>query len=124
MQAAIVRGRLAELAGHGILPKNEAENLFVVGMFSLLDRLLGIPMEQILEKVQLSESVAQALLTRDGVYGPFLELAEACEPDNGDIAALADSLFLNPRQVKEANQLGRAPCREREGWEGWRQGVD
>lgn len=103
MQAAIVRGRFAELAGHGILPKNEAENLFVVGMFSMLDRLLGIPMEQILEKVQLSESVSQALLTREGVYGPFLALAEACEPDNGDIAALADSLFLNPRQVNEAH---------------------
>lgn len=103
MQTAIVRGRFAELAGHGILPKNEAENLFVVGMFSMLDRLLNIPMEEVLEKIQLSESVSQALLTRDGMYGPFLALAEACEPDNGDIGALADSLFLNPRQVNEAH---------------------
>jgi EAL and modified HD-GYP domain-containing signal transduction protein len=103
MQTAIVRGRFAELAGHGILPQNEAENLFVVGMFSLLDRLLGIPMEEVLEKIQLSESVSQALLTREGMYGPFLALAEACEPDNGDISALADSLFLNARQVNEAH---------------------
>ncbi|MES2025480.1 MAG: HDOD domain-containing protein [Pseudomonadota bacterium] len=103
MQTAIVRGRFAELAGHGILPKHEAENLFVVGMFSLLDRLLGIPMEEVLSKIQLSESVAQALLTRDGMYGPFLALAEACEPNNGDIAALADSLFISSRQVNEAH---------------------
>jgi EAL and modified HD-GYP domain-containing signal transduction protein len=102
-QTAVVRGRFAELAGHGILPKNEAENLFVVGMFSLLDRLLGIPMEEVLEKVQLSESISQALLAREGVYGPFLALAESLEPDNGDINALADSLFLNPRQVNEAH---------------------
>lgn len=103
MQTAIVRGRFAELAGHGILPKNEAENLFVVGMFSLLDRLLGIPMEEVLEKIQLSDAMSQALLTRDGMYGPFLALAEACEPDNGDIGALADSLFMNARQVNEAH---------------------
>lgn len=103
MQTAIVRGRFSELAGNGILPKLEAENLFVVGMFSLLDRLLGIPMEEVLEKIQLSEPVSQALLTRDGMYGPFLALAEACEPDNGDIGALADSLFLNARQVNEAH---------------------
>lgn len=103
MQTAIVRGRFAELIGHGILPKNEAENLFVVGMFSLLDRLLGISMEEVLEKIQLSEPVAQALLTREGMYGPFLALAEACEPDNGEIVALADSLFVNARQVNEAH---------------------
>jgi EAL and modified HD-GYP domain-containing signal transduction protein len=103
MQTAIMRGRFTELAGHGILPKNEAENLFVVGMFSLLDRLLGIPMEEVLEKVQLSEPISQALLTREGVYGPFLALAEALEPDNGDVEALADALFLNSRQVNEAH---------------------
>ncbi|HWT70855.1 MAG TPA: HDOD domain-containing protein [Oxalicibacterium sp.] len=103
MQTAVVRGRFAELAGHGILPKNEAENLFVVGMFSLLDRLLGIPMEEVLEKVQLSESISQALLAREGVYGPFLALAESLEPDNGNVEALADALFLNSRQVNEAH---------------------
>ncbi len=103
MQTAIVRGRFAELAGQGILPKNEAENLFVVGMFSLLDRLLGMPMEEVLAKIQLAEPVAQALLTRDGMYGPFLGLAEACELNNGNIAALADALFISARQVNEAH---------------------
>lgn len=103
MQTAIVRGRFAELAGHGILPKNEAENLFVVGMFSLLDRLLGMPMEEVLAKIQLAEPMAQALLTRDGMYGPFLALAEACELNNGNIAALADSLFISARQVNDAH---------------------
>ncbi len=103
MQTAIVRGRFAELAGHGILPKNEAENLFVVGMFSLLDRLLDIPMAEVLGKIHLSDAVSQALLTRDGMYGPFLALAEACESGNGDIGALADSLFISARRVNEAH---------------------
>ena len=103
MQTAIVRGRIAELAGHGILPKVEAENLFVVGMFSLLDRLLGLPMDEVLSRIHLSDAVSMALLTREGVYGPFLSLAEACEKDNGALAAMSDSLFIRPRQINEAH---------------------
>ncbi|MDB5761657.1 MAG: hypothetical protein JWQ21_652 [Herminiimonas sp.] len=103
MQSAIIRGRFAELLGRNLLPKNEAENLFVTGMFSLLDRLLGIPMEQVLEHIQLSDSVSQALLAREGMYGPFLALAEACERKDGQAGALADSLFVNARQVNEAH---------------------
>jgi len=103
MQTAIVRGRIAELAGHGILPKVEAENLFVVGMFSLLDRLLGMPMDEVLTNIHLSDAVSMALLSREGVYGPFLVLSEACEKDNGELAAMSDSLFIRARQINEAH---------------------
>ncbi len=104
MQTAVIRGRFAELLGTGFLPKNEAENLFVAGMFSLLDRLVGLPMEEVLENIPLSEQVTEALLTRQGIYGPFLSLAEACEKNNNaEIGALADSLFISPSQVNEAH---------------------
>jgi EAL and modified HD-GYP domain-containing signal transduction protein len=108
MQTAIVRGRFAELLSKGFLPKAEAENLFVAGMFSLLDRLLGIPMEEVLENIQLPEPVTQALLTREGMYGPFLSLAEACECGNGAIGELADSLFISATQVNEAHMASLA----------------
>ena len=103
MQTAIVRARFAELLGAAMLPKNEAENLFVAGMFSLLDRLLGVPMEDVLENLQLSEPVTQALLTREGMYGPFLKLAESGEFDNGPIAELAEALFISPEKVNQAH---------------------
>lgn len=103
MQAAVVRGRFAELLGQGLLPKNEAENLFVAGMFSLLDRFLGVPMEEVLENIQLSDAVSEALLTRGGMYGPFLALAEACELKCGNAGALADALFISANQVNEAH---------------------
>lgn len=103
MQTAVVRGRFAELLGQGLLPRSEAENLFVVGMFSLLDRLLGIPMEQVLEQVPLPEAVQQALLSREGVYGPFLALAEACESPQGGAQQRADALLLDARQVNQAH---------------------
>lgn len=103
MQTAVIRGRFAELLGQTFLPRNEAENLFVAGMFSLLDKLLGVPMEDVLEKIQLSESVTQALLSREGIYGPFLALAEACELNSADVAPRAASLCIGSRQVNEAH---------------------
>jgi EAL and modified HD-GYP domain-containing signal transduction protein len=38
LETAVVRGRLAELLAQAALGKSEAENVFVAGMFSLLDR--------------------------------------------------------------------------------------
>jgi c-di-GMP-related signal transduction protein len=108
MQTAVIRGRFAELIGSTYLPKNEAENLFVAGMFSLLDKLLGVPMEDVLEKIQLSESVTQALLSREGIYGPFLALAEACELNSPDIDSMATSLCVSASQVNEAQMAALA----------------
>ncbi|MEO6351609.1 MAG: HDOD domain-containing protein [Oxalobacteraceae bacterium] len=89
LEAALVRGRLTEILGQNILSKADAENLFVVGMFSLLDRVLGISMDEVLAKIQVSEAISNALLSRTGMYGPFLALAEACELNANLVAALA-----------------------------------
>ena len=108
MKKAIMRGRFVELMGESMLPPGEADNLFVVGMFSLIDQLLGVPMAQVLAKVQLPEAVQQAILSRGGVYGPFLSLAEACELDNGEAACLAEAQLLSADQVHAAHQRALA----------------
>jgi c-di-GMP-related signal transduction protein len=103
MKKAILRGRFVELMGKGMLPASDADNLFVVGMFSLIDRLLGVPMREVLGKVQLSEAVQQAILAREGAYGPFLALAESCEEDGARAAGLAEALFMSADQVNAAH---------------------
>jgi len=103
LQAAIVRGRFVELLGVGLLPASEAGNLFVVGLFSLLDQLLGIPMQQLMRQVSLPEAIVQALLQRQGIYGPLLALAEACEGQGGSAPALANDLFMDALQVNRAH---------------------
>ena len=103
LQTAIVRGRFVELLGKGSLPASESENLFVVGLFSLLDQLLGVPMDQLMRQVFLPDAIVQALLHRENIYGPFLALAEACEQESGAAAAVADSLFMTPSQVNQAH---------------------
>lgn len=103
LQAAIVRGRFVELLGLGLLSKGEAENLFVIGMFSLLDQLLGIPIQEVLSQIVLPDTVAQALISREGVYGPFLALTEACEREDGCAADFADALFMTATRVNQAH---------------------
>ena len=103
LETAVVRGRLAELLAQAALGKAEAENVFVAGMFSLLDRLLGITMPEVLANIQLSDDVVAALLTRSGKYGPYLALAEACELNSDLVASLAASLKLSPEQVNQAH---------------------
>jgi len=103
METAVVRARLCELLGQKFLPKSDGEYLFVAGMFSLLDRLLGLPMQEVLDTVQLPEPVVCALLARDGVYGPYLALAEACELNSNLVGSMAASLDLSPLEVNKAH---------------------
>lgn len=103
LQAAIIRGRFIELLGQGLLPKSEADSLFIVGTFSLMDQLLGISMDEVFRQVVLPEAVAQALRSRDGVYGPFLALAESCEREDGSTAALADALSMEAERINQAH---------------------
>jgi c-di-GMP-related signal transduction protein len=103
LQAAIVRGRFAELLGKDLLPRAEAEHLFFVGMFSLLDQLLGIPLQKVVGQILLPDAVVQALLNREGVYGPFLALVEACEQRDGRVAELAEALLMTSTRVNQAH---------------------
>ncbi|MFZ6813176.1 EAL and HDOD domain-containing protein [Undibacterium sp. Rencai35W] len=103
LETAIVRGRFAELLGQPYMSKAEAENLFVAGMFSLLDRLLGISMEEVLSTIQLPEAVTEALISRGGAYGPYLALAEACELNSMLVGSLSESLRIKPNEVNAAH---------------------
>ncbi|WP_395824619.1 EAL and HDOD domain-containing protein [Collimonas sp.] len=108
METAIIRGRFAELLGQRHLPKGESENLFVAGIFSLPDRLLGISMEEVLDSIKLSADVAEALLMRDGPYGSYVALAEACELNSPLIGPLSASLKISPTEVNAAHLSARA----------------
>ncbi|KQP43332.1 EAL and HDOD domain-containing protein [Pseudorhodoferax sp. Leaf274] len=103
-QTAVVRGRLMELLTAELLSPEDCDNAFTVGVFSLLDNMLGVPMAKALESVALPEPVVDALLHRRGLYAPFLELTEACESgDDVVFARVANALALSSRQVNMAH---------------------
>jgi EAL and modified HD-GYP domain-containing signal transduction protein len=101
---AVVRGRLMELLSAELLPPEECDNAFVVGVFSLLDTMLGIPLKDALASVALPEPIVDALLHRTGVFAPFLTLTEACESGNDeDFRRAANELQLSNQQVNWAH---------------------
>jgi EAL and modified HD-GYP domain-containing signal transduction protein len=103
-KTAVTRGRLTELLGQGYLEQPDRDNLFIVGVFSLLDAMLEMPMESVLEKLALPETISDALLLRQGIYGPFLTLAEACEGASAArIEELTAQLQLEPEKVNQAH---------------------
>jgi EAL and modified HD-GYP domain-containing signal transduction protein len=103
MQASIARGRMMELAGKSYFDKSDLDNLFITGAFSVLDVLLGAPMDEILEQMHLPEAITETLLQGEGIYAPFLELAKACEgSDARRLAEQAETLKLRPEAVNRA----------------------
>ncbi|MDP2821664.1 MAG: EAL domain-containing protein [Sulfuritalea sp.] len=103
-RTAITRGRLCELIGKACLPKGDQDNLFIVGVFSLLPAFLEMPMEQVLERIVIPENLVDALAERSGIYGPFLALTEAVESGNSEqLENLASSLMVTPDQVSQAH---------------------
>jgi EAL and modified HD-GYP domain-containing signal transduction protein len=82
LNTAVIRGRLTELLGQSKLPSKDGNFLFIVGIFSMLDALLGVPLQEVAGKLHLPDEVSQALLSREGKYAPYLELALAFESNN------------------------------------------
>jgi EAL and modified HD-GYP domain-containing signal transduction protein len=76
----------------------------VVGVFSLLDAMLGMSMESALGTVSLPAKVTDALLHQTGPLAPFLELTKACETgDDAAFARAASTLGLTSSQVNWAH---------------------
>lgn len=59
----------------------DAQDLaFMAGVFSLLDVLLGMPMDEIIAALNLAPEVSVALLERNGELGTLLALVESATP--------------------------------------------
>ena len=103
MQLAVRRGLLMEeiaRPGGDDALRNE---LFICGVFSTLDRMIGQPFEQLLTTIPVQESVAQALAHDSGPCAPFLALARAVEAESAyDVREAAEALMLSVGDVNRA----------------------
>lgn len=104
---AAQRGKFLELIAesHGFWGF-DPESLHLLGLFSLLDTMLGIPMNEIVSFLPLDSKIKSALC-RDpnNEYMPLLELAQYLEEGRwAEAEALTTSLNLDSRKVKAAFQ--------------------
>ena len=78
-EVALTRARFLELVGSYRLPPEQCEKLFVLGLFSMLDIALKVPLDAAVKPLRLAEPMNAALLRREGPFGMYLALADACE---------------------------------------------
>lgn len=99
-----VRARSAELLARAVgLDKQGQEQAFMAGMFSLLGILFGLPLEEVLKPLHISEALANAVLRREGEIGGLLRAAELAE--DGKAGELAELLAGLPLSTAEFNSL-------------------
>lgn len=79
MQRAAERGRMMELLAVEGNEKADQEQAFMVGVFSMLDILMGMPLKELLKSISLPQAVEKALLEREGRLGTLLNLVCATE---------------------------------------------
>lgn len=102
LREALVRARLCELLADaaGVRP---AGPLFLVGLFSRIEALLGIPAASIVDQVNVPASVRDALLERTGPYAPLLFLAEAYEDGRwSEVVTRANTSAMDPARIPAA----------------------
>jgi EAL and modified HD-GYP domain-containing signal transduction protein len=79
VELALIRARFAELLMDAIGRRADGSASFVAGLFSLLDALLQMPMAELVERVNLTPELRDALLDRRGPFAPALRVIEAYE---------------------------------------------
>ncbi len=90
LEIALVRARMLELLARA---PGQGEPLFLVGLLSLADIVLQVPLAKAIAPLSLADEVRAALLEQQGPYYPFLDLAIACEQG-----------FKHPERLQQATE--------------------
>jgi len=96
--SALVRGRFGEV----LAPKvhHGESDLFLLGLLSLIDAMLEMPMEVVLEKIPLDQATKAVLLGQPSVLRPVFQLTLAHESGEWEAAAtLSKGLGLDAEEV-------------------------
>ncbi|WBA10250.1 EAL and HDOD domain-containing protein [Salinivibrio kushneri] len=105
--AAILRAIFMQHASP-LLQDIDPDEAFLVGAFSLLDAMLGVPMEDVVVQLSLNNEAKEALLSRTGSYGELLELCKHIEHANWDwVGSLCEKMALRERAVLKAFDKAR-----------------
>lgn len=100
VRLGLVRAKFCELLGESSDHSIDSAELFVVGLFSLLDAMLDAPMAEIMERLPVSNGIKEALLTDTGPYCIYLELVKNYEKNNEALfIPLFERLELDPEKV-------------------------
>lgn len=100
---ALTRGRCCELLAANLDTRKDRQGTFLLGVFSLMEAMLGLPMAEIVSEIALPDTVRAALLGRPNGYREILNLVTAFEAGRWtEVGELARSLRQDESQLSSA----------------------
>lgn len=102
LELAAARGKLMELLAisHSRMDRDFHERAFMTGIMSLLDTLIGMPLQEILSQISLANDVENALLNHEGKLGNLLLLVNTMEQtDFYPASAILTALHISPHHL-------------------------
>jgi EAL and modified HD-GYP domain-containing signal transduction protein len=74
--------------------------MFICGVFSLLDRMFKQPFSELLKTIPVPERVYQALVNGSGPYQPYFAVVQAIENESlYDFRTAADELMMSVSEI-------------------------
>lgn len=103
MFAAVRRGLLMEELVRASGDDEMRNEIFICGVFSLLDRMFQQPFAELLQSIPVPERVHQALAEQTGPFQPYIELVQAIEAESlFDLREAADRLMMSVSEINRA----------------------
>ncbi|MCE9660895.1 MAG: HDOD domain-containing protein [Burkholderiales bacterium] len=103
MFAAVRRGLLMEELVAGSGDEEMRSEVFICGVFSLLDRMFGEPFAKLLGSIPVPERVYQALVKNEGPFQPYLAMVRAAEGDSVfEYREAAEHLLMSVAEINRA----------------------
>ena len=109
LRLSLIRAKFCELLAAGCRSAVDASELFILGLFSLIDAILDTTMQRAMEKLPLTEGVKKALVNQDGPLFPILQAVIAYEQGKPEECLQAlqtlnvDSTFVYDNYLKAVN---------------------
>ena len=102
VRLAVVRAKMGELLALETPHKSKADEIFLLGLFSLLEALLDTTTDYICEQLSLSDNLKNALVSRTGPYAPFLDVVLSYEKrDKPTCLAAAQKIGVAPGRLAQ-----------------------
>lgn len=89
MMTCLIRARFCELLGENSQSRSLSADMFMLGMFSLLDAMLDSPMTELVKKLALPAQIRDALTDESATLRPYVSLAIGFE--RADWPAISDA---------------------------------
>jgi len=91
LEVSAERGKTMEILAQELnLSDEDVEKAFLVGILSLVDKLLGVKPEDLVRELNLDEEIVNGIVKKEGVLGKLLNIVEKTE--EGKIADIADTI--------------------------------